>query len=62
MEQKIHVELNFEPYGIRFVPENGNEKLGPKEKINSEYREQKLWEPWHKYRCAEGTKPRIGNK
>jgi hypothetical protein len=27
MEQKIHVEQNFEPYGIRFVPENGNEKI-----------------------------------
>jgi hypothetical protein len=62
MEQKIDVEQNFEPYGIRFVLENGNEKLGPKKIINSESREQKLWEPWHEYRCVEGTKPRIGNK
>jgi hypothetical protein len=28
----------IEPYGIRFVPENGNENLGPKKKIYSEYR------------------------
>jgi hypothetical protein len=40
----------------------GMKKLGTKKKINSEYREQKFWEPWHKYMCTEGTKARVGNK
>jgi hypothetical protein len=58
-KNKRIVEIKHDYKGTRLARRN---KLNLNREQNCRLWEQKIWGPWNKYMCTEGTTSRVGNK